>query len=64
METATRVPRLLTIREAAERSGLEPKFLYAIAGRGELPSYKCGRSRRIAEGDLAHYLESCRRASA
>ncbi len=51
---------LLTIPEAAERLGLSRSQVYIIMRRGELPSVRIGRSRRVAARDLERFVERLR----
>jgi len=54
---------LLTIEQVAERLNLSRSQLYIIMRRGELPSVRIGRSRRIAFCDLERYIEKLREAA-
>ncbi len=52
---------LLTIKEVASRLKISISLAYGLVARGDLPSYRIGRScRRVAEDDLLKYLETCR----
>jgi excisionase family DNA binding protein len=45
----------LTVYEAAARLRLSPKTLYAMCARGDLPSFRAGRSVRIAAAEVARF---------
>lgn len=49
--------RLMTLREAAERSGFRESTWRAWVLRRRVPYYKVGRSVRIAETDLQKMIE-------
>ena len=56
---------MLTVKQAAVRSGLSPSLIYALCAERRLPHLRLGkRGRRgrvlIEESDLAAFLESCR----
>jgi excisionase family DNA binding protein len=52
--------KLLTIREAAERTGHRESTYRAWVLHRKLPVYKVGRSVRIAEADLERLIEQSR----
>ncbi|HUF53303.1 MAG TPA: helix-turn-helix domain-containing protein [Dehalococcoidia bacterium] len=47
---------LLTVPEAAERLGVGRSFLYGIIQRGDLPSIKLGRARRVSLTALESFV--------
>ena len=47
---------LLTVREAAEVLGISRTAIYLLLQRGEIPSVKIGRSRRIKRQDVESYV--------
>ena len=47
---------LLTLREVAQRLRVDERTIARWIKRGELASYKIGRSRRISERDLRKFL--------
>jgi len=56
---------VLTVKQAAVRSGLSPSLVYALCAERRLPHLRLGkRGRRgrvlIEESDLAAFMESCR----
>lgn len=51
---------LLSLREAGEKSGLGERFMVRLVHERRIPSYKIGGKRRIAEEDLANYIEGHR----
>lgn len=53
---------MLTAAQAAAELGISRRLVYALAQRGELPSYRFGDALRFATSDLAAYKESCRSA--
>lgn len=54
------VGKLLTIREAAERTGHRESTYRAWVLHRKLPVYKVGRSVRIAETDLEQMIQHAR----
>jgi excisionase family DNA binding protein len=52
--------KLLTIREAADRTGHRESTYRSWVLRGKVPFYKVGRSVRISEADLEHMIEQSR----
>jgi excisionase family DNA binding protein len=52
--------KLLTIREAAERTGHRESTYRAWVLNRKLPFYKVGRSIRISESDLDQMVEKSR----
>jgi excisionase family DNA binding protein len=52
------VPRLLRIREAAERTGIQRWRLYELIARGEGPPHmRVGKTIRISEVALIEWIE-------
>ena len=54
------IGKLLTLREAAERTGLRESTWRAWVLRRKVPYHKVGRSVRIAEADLERMIEQAR----
>jgi len=52
--------RLLTVKEAAQRTGHKEAAWRAWILRRKVPYHKFGRSIRIAEGDLTRMIEESR----
>jgi len=52
--------KLLTLREAAERTGFRESTWRAWILRRKVPYHKVGRSVRIAEADLERMIEQAR----
>lgn len=48
---------LITVDEAAKRLSIGRSHIYEQMQRGTLRSVRIGRSRRILEGDLEHFIE-------
>ncbi len=48
---------LLTVDEAAQRLGIGRSHAYVFILRGELPSLKLGRSRRVPASALEDFVE-------
>ncbi|OAA24558.1 DNA-binding protein, excisionase family [Frankia sp. EI5c] len=53
--TATSGAASLTPSQAAERLGMSRTHLYKLLDRGEIPSHRVGRDRRIQLRDLARF---------
>ncbi len=51
---------LLDVRGAAAALSVSPRTVQTLVYSGELPSVKIGRSRRIADADLAAYVARLR----
>jgi excisionase family DNA binding protein len=51
---------LLTVDEAAHRLGIGRSHAYVYVLRGELPSVKIGRSRRVPVQALQEFIERLR----
>ncbi len=49
---------LLTISEAAYRLGMGRSFVYELVMRGEIPSIRLGRARRIPLASLEQFVAS------
>ena len=54
------LPRLLTVREAAEALGISKSKTYELIHQGLLPAYRPGGGLRIAVEDLEAYLVKCK----
>lgn len=52
--------RLRDADYVAERLGVPRSWVYSAARRGALPSVRCGRYRRFAEGDIERWIEDQR----
>ena len=48
---------LLTVLEVARRLGMGRSFVYQLVSKGEIPSIKLGRARRIPVSDLEKFVE-------
>jgi len=53
--------KYLSIKEAAEFSGLSKWYLYKLSASGELPILKAGSRSLVPKKDFVEYLESKRR---
>jgi excisionase family DNA binding protein len=53
-------PLLITMEEAARRLSVGRTLIYQQVRRGNLPSIRVGRCRRIALVDLERYVEQLR----
>ena len=49
---------LLTITEVAHRLGLGRSFVYELVMKGEVPSIKIGRARRVPAAALERFVET------
>ena len=49
---------LLTVKEAAQRMSRSERAVYDMIAKGEIPSFKHGKSRRISEAALANWVEA------
>lgn len=56
--------RLRDADYVAERLGVPKSWAYRAARCGALPSVRCGRYRRFAEGDIERWIEEQRSAAA
>jgi excisionase family DNA binding protein len=54
---------LLTVDEAAQRLGIGRSHAYVFVLRGDLPSVKLGRSRRVPADGLQEFDEKLREQS-
>jgi excisionase family DNA binding protein len=54
---------LLTIREACDRLKLSRASLYRLIARGELPTVRIGRARRVIREDLDRFITTLRSRS-
>lgn len=52
---------MLDVMQAAEILGVSREWVYKLAGRGELPHYRLGRSIRFRRSELEAFLEAARR---
>jgi excisionase family DNA binding protein len=53
-----KVPRLLRIKEVAEKTGLARWRLYELIGRGEGPPHmRVGKTIRVSEAALVRWIE-------
>jgi excisionase family DNA binding protein len=48
---------LITIQEAAQRSGISTKTIYRMMARGELSRIKFGRATRVCWDELIEYMQ-------
>ena len=48
---------LLTVEECGDLTGWGRSFLYGLISRGELPSLKVGRTRRVARRSIEEFIE-------
>lgn len=51
---------LLTVDEAAQRLGIGRSHAYIFVMKGELPSVKLGRSRRVPADELESFVQRLR----
>ena len=49
----------ITVAEAARRAGLSRAFFYPLVMRGEVPSVKFGRARRVPVAGLERWAADC-----
>ena len=57
--STVRVPRLLTVREVAQLTGLARWRIYQLVSRGEGPkTLKIGRTLRVSEKSLVEWIEA------
>jgi excisionase family DNA binding protein len=49
---------LITIQEAAQRSGISTKTIYRMMARGELSRVKFGRATRVCYDELLDYMQN------
>ena len=54
---------LLTVDEAAQRLGIGRSHAYVYVLRGELPSVKLGRARRVPAEGLQEFVDKLREQS-
>lgn len=57
MKGDPRLKALLTIPEVASRLALGRSHVYQLIMRGEIPSIKIGKSRRVPAGTLEEFIE-------
>ncbi len=55
-QAPTRLPRLLSVMDAAEYLGVCTRTVHRLIEAGALPKTKVGRQIRIMEADLSAYL--------
>ena len=51
---------LVTVSEAAALLGVGRSFAYELVQRGDLPSVKLGRARRVPVAEVRRYIERLR----
>lgn len=51
-------PTLLTLPQVANRLNVSQRTVERLISRGGLPAYYIGNRRRVAEDDLAQYLQA------
>lgn len=54
------LPRLLSVREVSEATGIPKSTLYDLVASRELPVYRLGRSLRLDPEDVTRFLEGCK----
>jgi len=59
--SAIKLPRLLSVVDAAQQLGVSPKTIRRWINRGELSIHRLGRQLRISEEDLAAFLRDRRK---
>jgi excisionase family DNA binding protein len=59
-ELAAAPAGLLDPKEIATRIGLSQSSVHRLMDEGRLPHFRFGRARRVAESDLAEFLDSSR----
>jgi excisionase family DNA binding protein len=57
---AAQIPRLLSLRQLAEQTGVPRPTWYSIVARGEISVVRIGRSVRVTEQDAAAYIAANR----
>jgi len=60
--TAPDVVLALDVRGAGRALAVSPRQVQVLIARGELPSIKIGKLRRIAVDDLRHFIDARRQA--
>ena len=58
MNSDTDYKLLLTVPEVARRLGMGRSFVYQLVSKGEIPSIKLGRARRIPVSALEKFVEA------
>ncbi|MFO0905783.1 MAG: helix-turn-helix domain-containing protein [Pirellulales bacterium] len=58
--SASETVRLMTVQEVARRLNISRSKAYQMVDSGALPHFRIGGSVRVAEEQLAEYLESVR----
>jgi len=56
-----RLEQMFTAKQVMEKLNISKATLYRLMQRGELHSYKVGRSVRFKESDIVKYLEGQKR---
>jgi excisionase family DNA binding protein len=51
---------LLTATQVADRLGVHPNYVYALASSGKLPSYRIGGNRRFRWAEVENWLQGHR----
>lgn len=54
---------LITVKEVCELLSMKPSWVYDVAWKGDLPSYRMGRAVRFRRSDVIAFVEA-RRGSA
>ena len=57
MATDLKVPRLLTIKEVSEQTGIGRWRLYELLASGDLPHLRIGKTFRVPEDALVKWIE-------
>ena len=58
--SASRTPRLLTVRATADRLQVADKTIPGLIAAGELPTHRIGGCVRVSENDLLVFLSKAR----
>ncbi len=54
----------MTVQEVAEYLNVDPKTVYRLVNRGELPGFKVGGSWRFQKTDLDDWIDKQKQAAA
>jgi excisionase family DNA binding protein len=57
LDTSAEQPLLLTVPGAARLLSVSRDYVYSLMRRGDLPSVKIGRTRRIKRADVEAWLD-------
>jgi excisionase family DNA binding protein len=57
---ARTLPRLLSLRAVSERTTVPLSTWYTLVAKGEIRAVRIGRSVRIDEADLVHWIDARR----